>query len=233
MLVTAFIFGLLSSLHCVGMCGPIAFALPVHKGTASQKWCKILYYHLGRLTTYAVIGLIFGMFGRAFAMAGLQQTLSIAAGGFLIFVALFYKKIWNRLERNRPNGLLKVFRKVYQNLAQSTASIHFYSLGLINGLLPCGTLYMALIGAIALGSLTKGALYMFVFGLGTVPLMVLLMTVKLFSTLAYKKYYATFVPVMLFTLGALFILRGMGLGIAFVSPAPNSLQVQFVPVGCH
>lgn len=233
MFVSAFIFGLLSSLHCVGMCGPIAFALPVHNGTAGQKWSKIIAYHLGRLTTYALIGLIFGLFGRAFVLAGLQQTLSIIAGFFLLIAAIFQKKILNKLEKNTSFKVLGLFKSGYQKLAKSKSVSNFFLLGLLNGLLPCGTLYVALIGAVALGTAWQGSLYLLIFGLGTLPLMLVLMGAKLLSSTKFKTAFNSAIPVMLFVLGGLFILRGLGLGIAFVSPSDLSLSVQLIPVGCH
>lgn len=233
MIFSAFIFGLLSSLHCVGMCGPIAFALPVHAGSKTQKWAKIIAYHFGRLLTYAAIGAVFGLFGKAFVLAGLQQTLSILAGIILIIIALFQKKILNYIEQKSSSKIIGLIKNTYQNIAKSNSVFNFMSLGMLNGLLPCGTVYIALIGAIALGNVAFSSFYMFVFGLGTLPLMFLLMGAKLLSTQRFRAVFRKAVPVMLVVVGALFVLRGMGLGIAFVSPTDLSLQIQLVPVGCH
>ncbi|NJB81857.1 sulfite exporter TauE/SafE family protein [Wenyingzhuangia aestuarii] len=233
MFISAFIFGLLSSLHCVGMCGPIAFALPVHKGSTSQKWQKILAYHLGRLVTYAVIGAIFGLFGRAFVLAGLQQFLSVLAGAVLIIIALFQKRILNALEQKTSSKVVGLIREGYQKIAKSSSVANFFSLGALNGLLPCGTVYIALIGAIATQNLWSGSIYMLVFGLGTVPLMMVLMGAKILSTAKFRTVFRKAVPVMLLVVGGLFILRGLGLGIAFVSPSDLSLHIHLVPVGCH
>ncbi|NIJ45182.1 hypothetical protein FHR24_001621 [Wenyingzhuangia heitensis] len=233
MFISAFIFGLLSSLHCVGMCGPIAFALPVHKGSKSDKWKKIIAYHLGRLFTYAAIGAIFGLFGRAFVLAGLQQMLSIVTGVVLIVIALFQKKILNALEQKTSSSVVGFIKQGYQKIAKSSSIANFFSLGALNGLLPCGTVYIALIGAIATQNLLSGSFYMLVFGLGTVPLMLVLMGAKIASTVKFRTVFRKAVPVMLLIVGSLFILRGMGLGIAFISPTDMSLQVQLVPVGCH
>ncbi|GGF72307.1 sulfite exporter TauE/SafE family protein [Wenyingzhuangia marina] len=233
MIFSAFIFGLLSSFHCVGMCGPIAFALPVHKGSAIEKWSKILGYHFGRLITYASIGAVFGVFGKAFELAGLQQILSIVAGVVLITIALFQKKILNYIEKKSSSKIIGLIKNTYQNIAKSNSVLNFMSLGMLNGLLPCGTVYIALIGAIAIGNVAYSSFYMFVFGLGTLPLMFLLMGAKLLSTQRFRTVFRKAVPVMLLVVGALFVLRGLGLGIAFVSPTGMSLQVQLMPVGCH
>ncbi|ANW95704.1 hypothetical protein AXE80_05175 [Wenyingzhuangia fucanilytica] len=233
MILSAFIFGLLSSLHCVGMCGPIAFALPVHAGTKSQKWSKIIAYHFGRLLTYACIGFVFGLFGKTFVLLGLQQTLSIVAGVILILIALFQKKILNYLEQKSSSKIVGLIKNTYQKISKSNTVLNFMSLGMLNGLLPCGTVYIALIGAIAIGNMAYSSLYMFVFGLGTLPLMLLLMGAKILSRERFRTVFKRAVPVMLLVVGVLFVLRGMGLGIAFVSPTDMSLQIQFVPVGCH
>lgn len=233
MFISAFIFGLLSSLHCVGMCGPIAFALPVHKGSTSQKWQKIIAYHVGRIFTYAVIGAVFGLFGRAFVLAGLQQLLSIMAGAILIIIALFQKKVLNALEQKTSSKVVGLIKNGYQKIAKSSNVTNFFSLGVLNGLLPCGTVYIALIGAIATRKLLSGSVYMIIFGLGTVPLMMILMGAKILSTTKFRAVFRKAVPVMLIIVGGLFILRGLGLGISFVSPSDLSLRIHFVPVGCH
>ncbi|MGY5353926.1 sulfite exporter TauE/SafE family protein [Wenyingzhuangia sp. IMCC45467] len=233
MILSAFIFGLLSSFHCVGMCGPIAFALPVHNGTTIEKWIKIILYHLGRLFTYAIIGALFGLFGRAFVMAGLQQTLSIITGLILIFVALFQETIMWYMEQHSSVKIIKLIKKGYQNIVQSKSTLSFLVLGFMNGLLPCGTVYIALIGALAMGNIAMGSWYMFVFGMGTMPLMLLFMSVKFLNTQRFKTIFRRAVPVMLVVVGSLFVLRGLGLGIAFVSPSDMSLQIQLVPIGCH
>ncbi len=80
MLVSAFIFGLLGSFHCVGMCGPIAFLLPVDRSNNLKKLSQIFIYHFGRIFSYAVIGFSFGLVGKSLSIFGLQQELSIGIG---------------------------------------------------------------------------------------------------------------------------------------------------------
>ena len=94
MLYTAIIFGLISSLHCIGMCGPIAMMLPVDHKAPSKKALQVLIYHLGRLTSYGILGLVFGLLGRGFYMAGIQQQLSIAVGIGMIVLAVVPEKCW-------------------------------------------------------------------------------------------------------------------------------------------
>ena len=88
MIFTGFIVGLLGSLHCIGMCGPIAFMLPVDRSNSYKKALQILLYHLGRLMSYATIGFVFGLLGKSLYIFGIQQQLSIAIGVFMILVVL-------------------------------------------------------------------------------------------------------------------------------------------------
>ena len=102
MLYTAIIFGLISSLHCIGMCGPIAMMLPVDHKNPSKKALQILIYHLGRLTSYGILGLAFGLLGRGFYMAGIQQQLSIAVGVGMIVIAIVPEKVLAQYNFSKP-----------------------------------------------------------------------------------------------------------------------------------
>ncbi len=107
---TAIALGLIGSLHCVGMCGPIALALPLNRDSRWQVVKGNLFYSIGRLTTYLLIGMLLGTVGQGFAFAGWQQTFSIVLGSLMIFSALIgYRKVENRLGRSllSPFGRLK------------------------------------------------------------------------------------------------------------------------------
>ena len=88
MWISALIFGLLGSFHCVGMCGPIAFLLPVDHKNNLKKLGQISLYHFGRISSYALIGILFGLLGKSFRLFGLQQQLSILVGVLMILVIL-------------------------------------------------------------------------------------------------------------------------------------------------
>ena len=102
MLYTAFIFGLISSFHCIGMCGPIAMMLPVDRNNQAKKTLQIITYHIGRLSAYATIGLLFGLLGRGFFLAGMQQKLSIFIGIAMIFTILIPEKIFAKYNFSKP-----------------------------------------------------------------------------------------------------------------------------------
>ena len=86
---TAFSIGLLGSLHCIGMCGPIAFALPLNRQNNFQASLGGLTYNLGRLLTYFLLGSLFGVLGFGFALAGAQQWISIVVGVFMISTVIY------------------------------------------------------------------------------------------------------------------------------------------------
>lgn len=233
MLYTALIFGLISSLHCVGMCGPIAVMLPVERNNSAKRVIQICVYHLGRLSAYGSIGLLFGLLGRGLFLAGIQQQLSIFIGVAMILVILIPEKVLARYNFSKP--VYKLISQMKQKLGSHFKNKSFKSLfiiGLLNGLLPCGMVYVALFGAIAMQSAGFGVLYMLFFGLGTVPLMSLIAHIHSFLTVRNRNRIQKIIPYVGIVIGVLFILRGMGLGIPFISPSNVSLFVQN-SVNCH
>ena len=102
MLWSAFILGLLGSFHCVGMCGPIAFMLPVDRTNSFRKITQIFTYHFGRLLAYSIIGLFFGLVGKSLYIFGLQQQLSIAIGVLMIIVVLIPVQTFNKYNFSKP-----------------------------------------------------------------------------------------------------------------------------------
>jgi len=226
MFYSALILGLLSSIHCIGMCGPIAFILPIDKSKGHKGAQLSGVYHLGRISTYAMLGLIFGLIGKGLFMAGFQQRLSILVGIVMIVIVLLPYKFFATYSGS--NFLFKGVSKLKQQLGlqlrqQKASSI--YTVGVLNGLLPCGMVYMALFGAIATGSLASGMLYMALFGLGTVPLMSLAIYSKSIFSQPLRTKLQRVLPIFIVTLGVLFILRGLDLGIPYISPTTIQLQV--------
>ena len=233
MLYSAFILGLISSLHCIGMCGPIAMMLPVDHENEAKKVTQIVTYHLGRLTAYATIGLIFGLMGRGFFLAGLQQKMSIFIGVAMIIAVLIPEKVFSRYNFSKP--VYKIISKTKSRLGSQFKNRSYKSLftiGLLNGFLPCGMVYVALFGAIAMQSAGFGILYMLLFGLGTIPLMTVVVYVHSLIKLPFRNKIQKTIPYVAIIIGVLFILRGLGLGIPYVSPSNMSLFVQNTP-NCH
>jgi sulfite exporter TauE/SafE len=233
MLFSAFIFGLISSFHCIGMCGPIAMMLPVDRTNSAKKVTQIITYHLGRLTAYGTIGFVFGLLGKGFFLAGMQQKLSIFIGVAMILVILIPEKVFARYNFSKP--VFRLISKIKTSLGSQFKNKSYQSLftiGLLNGFLPCGMVYVALFGAIAMQSASFGILYMILFGLGTVPMMSSVVYMNSFLKISVRNKIQKAIPYVAVIIGALFILRGLGLGIPYVSPSNMSLFVQETP-NCH
>jgi sulfite exporter TauE/SafE len=233
MLYSAFIFGLISSLHCIGMCGPIAMMLPVDRNNPAKKVTQIFTYHLGRVSAYATIGLVFGLLGKGFFLAGLQQKLSIFIGIAMILVILIPERTFAKYNFSKPifNLISKIKTKLGSQFKNKSYK-SLFTIGLLNGFLPCGMVYVALFGAIAMQSAGFGVLYMVLFGLGTVPLMSSVVYLNSFLTIPIRNKIQKAIPYVAVIIGVLFILRGLGLGIPYVSPSNMSLFVQQSP-NCH
>lgn len=231
--MSALILGLLGSLHCVGMCGPIAFMLPVDRSNSFKKVSQITIYHIGRLLAYSIIGLVFGLVGKSLYIFGIQQQLSIIIGVLMIIVVLLPHKIIAKYNLSKP--LYKLISKVKTSLGKAlkkkTADT-FLTIGFLNGFLPCGLVYMAVFGAVATGSLWEGSLYMVLFGLGTIPLMTSAIYLGKFLNSTVKQRIQKAIPVFVVAIGVLFILRGLGLGIPYISPAPI-VEMATSAIECH
>jgi len=233
MLTTALLFGLISSFHCIGMCGPIAMMLPVERNNPAKKATQIITYHLGRLTAYGSIGLVFGLIGRGFYLAGMQQQLSILVGLMMILVILIPERIFARYNFSQPVfRLISTMKTALGSQFKNRSYKSLFTIGLLNGLLPCGMVYVALFGAIAMQHAGLGVLYMVLFGLGTIPMMSAVVYIQSFITVSVRNKIQKAIPYVALCIGVLFVLRGLGLGIPYVSPSTMSLFVQEHP-NCH
>ncbi len=226
-ILTAFTLGLIGSLHCAGMCGPIAIALPLEKESRVRMINGGLLYNAGRILTYGVLGILFGLLGRGIKLAGLQQWASIGIGIVMIvsvlFPVVFRQTI--RIERlftGYGNRLTGSFRKLFKRHSMQS----LFVIGLLNGLLPCGLVYVAMAGAINTNDVWRGVVFMLVFGLGTVPMLLGISLAGNVISLGLKKRLNRVIPVFIVILGLLFILRGMSLGIPYISPKAEKLEVK-------
>ena len=233
MLLSALIFGLLGSFHCIGMCGPIAFMLPVDREKPIKRFLQIASYHLGRLFTYSLIGLLFGFLGKGFYFFGFQQQLSIIVGLLMILVILF-PKILQRLSLSKKIStvILKIKNSLGKELRKK-GNDTFFTIGFLNGFLPCGLVYMAIFGALTTSNAFTGSLYMFLFGIGTIPLMTAFVYLGNFTKGNFRKNIQKAIPVMVVFIGTLFIVRGLGLGIPFISPSPVLEIAAETVKSCH
>jgi len=234
MLYTALIFGLLGSFHCVGMCGPIALLLPVDRTNSIKKFVQVFLYHFGRILAYASIGLLFGTIGKGLHLFGIQQQLSIAIGLLMILVVLIPAKVFNKYNFSKP--LFRAISKVKSSLGaalRKKTPDAFLTIGFLNGFLPCGLVYMAVFGAIASGTALEGSLYIAFFGLGTVPLMTVAVYAGNFVSGKVRQHIRKAVPVFVIMMGFLFVMRGMGLGIPYLSPKAMTGHLVEANIECH
>lgn len=223
----AFFIGLFGSIHCIGMCGPLAFAIPV----SSNKWWLVvgdkLLYNTGRIVTYSLLGLLMGFIGKQLWVYGLQQVVSLLSG-MLIIIAAFTRLFKIRMSGSKFfSRLMLPFNKLL-SFALQHYSGHFV-VGVINGLLPCGFVYLALAGAINIQSPVTAAAFMFWFGMGTFPLMLLATISSGFIGPIVRRKINRVIPYVMICLGFWFILRGLNFDIPYLSPAKQSSGVTI----CH
>ncbi|CAL2059797.1 sulfite exporter TauE/SafE family protein [Tenacibaculum sp. 190524A05c] len=221
MLYTAFILGLLGSLHCLGMCGPIAFMLPLDRTNQVKQFFQLMSYHSGRLLTYGLLGVLFGLLGRGFELFVFQQHLSIFTGALMIIIIMFPKLVYQLKATEALNTYISKIKSTLGKELKQKSNDTFFAIGFLNGFLPCGLVYMALLGAVATHSTFQGSLYMIVFGLGTIPLMSSIVYIGKFTNLRLNRYFKKVIPMVVIAIGVLFILRGLGLNIPYISPAAS------------
>ncbi|MCL4548166.1 MAG: sulfite exporter TauE/SafE family protein [Bacteroidetes bacterium] len=233
---TGFAVGLLGSLHCVGMCGPIVLALPVFGESQFKIMLGRILYNLGRVATYSFMGAMFGLFGNRLVLFGLQQNLSIILGAIIMIYILTPRKIKTKVSELKFYKSITTFIKTnFFRLASRKNASSLFAIGLLNGLLPCGFVYVGIAGAISTGDVLSGTLYMALFGLGTLPIMFATALFGKIINLNIRRRLAKMVPAFAFILAALFILRGLNLGIPYISPklVHQPAQTQQEPNCCE
>lgn len=219
-MISGFSIGLIGSFHCVGMCGPLALSLPIHHLSRFYKSAAVLLYNVGRAFSYGAIGLLFGLLGQGFALFKLQQYLSIFAG--LLILAILLNHQFGSLKINPLSKFTTAVKLKLSTYLKSEKSLSsYFSIGIINGFLPCGLVYVALATALASGSLLNSSLLMFFFGLGTLPMMALTMVLGKFISSGLRIRFNKMIPNITMVIAILLILRGLNLGIPYVSPAQH------------
>ncbi|PSL49364.1 hypothetical protein CLV51_101695 [Chitinophaga niastensis] len=231
---TSFMLGFVGSFHCIGMCGPIALTLPVQHLKDSKKLAGILLYNAGRISTYALLGMIFGWLGKQFYLGGLQQGLSIATGSLLLLIVLLkYTGIRWTNGRHLPNAYTRKIKSALGTLLRQQRFHTLYAIGLLNGFLPCGLVYPGIAGAIATGGVGKGMLFMAAFGTGTLPAMIGVTWFGHLISISVRNKMRNMIPVVISIMGILLILRGLNLGIPYISPTLMPQSENVVENCCH
>lgn len=227
-LISALVLGLMGSFHCAGMCGPIAIALPLHGNTVPQKIFGGTLYNVGRTITYGIMGTIFGLLGQGIQMIGFQQKISVIMGAIMIISVLFPALFKNQYRMDK--SLFSFVGKLKKQIGEMFSIRSFQSLffiGMLNGLLPCGLVYMAIAGAIGTGGVVEGSLYMILFGLGTIPMLLTISLAGNIMSLAIRRKINKLIPVLVIVVGLLFVLRGLSLGIPYLSPEKQKIEQKF------
>lgn len=217
-LIIGLSIGLAGSFHCIGMCGPLALSLPLNNDSRRGRIYSIALYNIGRAVTYSLMGVLFGAIGSTLFLTGYQQVISISIGAVILFLVLFGNHLNANIGFiNRFHNHIKIL--LGKLLRQEKNVLSYFGIGLVNGLLPCGLVYLAIASAVATGSVLGGGLLMLAFGLGTIPLMFALMVAGRYVSLAVRQKMRRLVPVFIGIMATLMILRGLGLGIPYISPS--------------
>ncbi|MBL7917109.1 MAG: sulfite exporter TauE/SafE family protein [Bacteroidia bacterium] len=235
LIISALTIGFLGSFHCIGMCGPIAMALPISQTNSFGRTGSLFLYHFGRSTTYSLLGLVAGGFGQSLFFLNAQRFFSIFLGlVILIVLGLTYLNGKAVFGSGIFSGLNKIKNKI-STLLSKQGYINIFTIGLLNGLLPCGLVYMAMAGAAASANVFQGAMFMWFFGMATIPVM---LTISLLGGTVGFKFRQTIkkaTPIIWSLMAVLLILRGLNLGIPYVSPKITSSEITATPgsINCH
>ncbi len=231
LLIPALSLGLISSFHCVGMCGPIAFALPVQQFGAPLKMLATLSYHIGRIFTYASLGALFGLLGRQVYIAGFQRWFSIVLGTVVLVLLVQYMYQKTRIQPGWIHRFQIRLLNQMSRLLRAPKAGNFFLLGMANGLLPCGMVYLAIAGALSTSQVGDGIIFMAAFGLGTLPALLALNWFGHLASIGLRNRMRQLTPYVIALMGILLILRGLNLGIPFISPVLETARG--TAVSCH
>lgn len=216
--ISALILGITSSFHCLGMCGPIAMAVPVNRTSGWTILGGILQYNFGRVLTYAILGIAAGSMGLTIQTFGVLQWMSIISGIFLI---VFAWRKWIAVYFTSAFGGIVGQKYISKNLGKilkSNLPFKPFLLGILNGFLPCGMVYVALMNALLAGNPLSSAYAMIIFGTGTLPAMMVVGFTANRINSGMRRKMNKLVPYLLTMVGLLIVLRGMNLDIPYLSP---------------
>ena len=226
-----FFMGLLGSVHCIGMCGPLVMALPISLRSNFQKIVTLFLYHAGKIMSYCILGLLFGLFGSQLPVFGVQRNISVIIGITMLLYGIYVFVLKPKhLQLGPFNTVYNFIVKWLSKLFKSKYMVSFFFIGMLNGLLPCGMVYLALSSAMATQYLLQGGLLMVFFGMGTVPALMMVAIGGQFMGFTFRRKIQTLLPVFIFSMGVLLILRGLNLGIPFISPVAG---IGAEVISCH
>lgn len=213
----AFFMGLFGSIHCAVMCGPLLIAIQGNQKISWQQTFSKLIYQFGRILTYGILGLLLGLIGNIAAVQGWQQFFSLFTGVILILIGV------TQLFAKNSSTLAQFQTRAIQPLAKMMGLWLYrpggaFVAGVLNGLLPCGMVYMALVSAMNADGVGAGFQFMVLFGLGTLPLMLIFSLTSQWTKTKFKLRFSTLIPILYLLMGIWFVLRGANLDIPYLSP---------------
>jgi uncharacterized protein len=226
-----FTLGLISSFHCIGMCGPLVLSLPVNERNKTTKGLSVLTYHSGRILVYAFLGLLFGLAGRRIYLAGFQQGFSIFLGVLILLLFIQSKTGIKHIFSSALESYFTWVREWIASLWAAKSQAKFLLLGMANGLLPCGMVYLAIAGALSLSQIGGSILFMTAFGAGTLPTLLLVSFMGHMLSFSLRHAIRKTEPYFVAVMGILLILRGLNLGIPLVSPVLAKIPTN--SISCH
>ncbi len=207
--------GFTGSLHCAGMCGPIVWIMPFQMFKGAQKVLAMVLYHTGRISVYALLALVLHSFRNLFNPT-IQQYISVILGSILLLTGILSFFSNHLLQVKLPWGAF-----VKNQLGKVIGKPGFAAIttaGVLNGLLPCGLVYMALSASMTVNSTAQAIGLIYFFGIGTLPMLVSISLLKNKIRFLRGSHVKKLVPIIVFSFGCLFVLRGMNLGIPYLSP---------------
>ncbi len=216
---TAFVLGFFGGAHCILMCGPLVWYLKLQR--SNYKARGFLLHQIGRLFGYVFLGFVAGMVSYGFSLMLLHKYIALALG-----IVLCYSAITSFLPsldflRIKKLNVLSRWIGTFQSKIKNTSLV---VIGFINAFLPCGLIYVALAASTAFFDPAKGAVYMLFFGLGTLPALGVSYVIPQNFTLKLQST-RWLLPLITGLVGILLVLRGLTIGIPYISPQENQLNV--------
>ena len=227
LIITAITLGVIGNFHCIGMCGPIAISIPIDRSGPFQKLIGIVIYNLGRIFSYISLGGLFGLFGAGIRLSGIMQLASIVIGSLMLIFVLFPRitALYNPLGNLYDKFNMWISQLLRDGLHNRSGQSLFI-MGGLNGLLPCGMTFTAALASVPFGGVLQSMSFMLFFGIGTLPVMILLPWFAHLISAEWRYKFRKLVPLVIGIFGILFILRGLNLGIPFISPDLETVSSQ-------
>ncbi|MBS3915039.1 MAG: sulfite exporter TauE/SafE family protein [Bacteroidetes bacterium] len=216
-IISALVLGLGGSLHCAGMCGPLVLSMPFHLN--GKKWLvpSILLYNSGRIGAYMVLGILIYLFGEGMNWIGISQYISVSIG-ILLLVGVALPFIHKNLKFKFLNKAIGFQNRALGYFMQKKHPIWTIFTGFLNGLLPCGMVYVALAAGLAGMPYLSPVFFMFFFGLGNLPVLFFIAFSGQKFSPVIRKTFKKVTPVITVVLAVLLVIRGLNLGIPGISP---------------